>query len=275
MKAIHLIIVITISSLLANAQQTSDPKKVWSDIIEVEQGILQRHVLNDIPGTIIVLIPDGDEKFKSRLIGRKVLKDNSKLPKLNSKPTELVSDIAKKDLAVSLSYLSFASASMENNEEIRFSITETSNCHILDNDIDWQAFNERVASIKTKNPNLPEGTIFAVVKVASVITIDNQRFKSVKKASDISGWGFSNSNKYLTESSNRRTDFKVGVSITFSDEFLDILVSNSEKESVNKNWKENNIYFNKLQVLSEINKAFKDRVVGDTREIFDETSLEE
>lgn len=261
-------------SLTVIAQQSSDPKKVWSDIIEIEQGILQRHVLHDIPGTIIVLIPDGQGKFKSRLIGNKVLKDVNKLPELNSKPTELVSDIAKKELAMSLSYLSFASVSMSNDEEIRFSITETSNCSILDNEIDWQTFNERVAAIKANNPNLPEGTIFAVAKVASVITIDNQRFKKVNRAADISGWGFSSSNKYLTESSNRRVDFKVGVAITFSDEFLDILVAKSTDKNIDKNWKSNDKLLNKIQVLADLNRNLKDLIVGETKEIFG-TKIEE
>ncbi len=267
MKKITLILTMLTLTLTVNAQQTADPKKVWSDIIEIEQGILQRHVLHDIPGTIIVLIPDGQGKFKSRLIGNKVLRDNSKLPELNSEPTEFISDIAKKELAISLSYLSFASASMSNDEEIRFSITETSNCNILDNEIDWTTFNERVALIKASNPNLPEGTIFGVVKVASVITIDNQRFKSVKKAADISGWGFSSSNKYLTESSNRRVDFKVGVAITFSDEFLDVLVAKSSDKSIDKNWKSNDKLLNKIKVLSNLNRNLKELVVGETKEV--------
>jgi hypothetical protein len=228
------ILLIVFYSCIIQSQTIVKPEDVWSDIIEVEQSILQRHVVYDLPGMIAVLIPQADGTEKAVLIGNKVLKLNDKLPDLISKPTVLYSDIVKKSTAANLSYLSFASTSMSKDEEIRFSITETSYTSILDNDINWDSFNERVAIIKTKNPELPIGTKFGVVKVASIITVENQKFKKVKNAGKISGWGFSGGAKHLSESSEKRIDFKVGISLTYSDIYLTDLISSKKNLDLNK-----------------------------------------
>ena len=267
MKRISIIVLLFFAVLSANAQTFNNPEEVWSDIIEVEQSILQRHVVYDIPGTIVVLLPNSEGSYDAKLIGRKVLKDPKKLPELISKPTVLYSDIVKKNIAANLSYLSFASVNMSDEEEIRFSITETSYTSILDNDIDWDAFDERVATIKSQNPNLPNGTKFGVVKIASVITIDNQKFKRVKNAGKISGWGFSSDVKHLSESSIKRIDFKVGISLSFSDVYLKDLITSNEFTPIdnsgeNKNFTEIEKPLTKIQLLKMYNESIKNKING-------------
>lgn len=261
-KIIFCMAALAITSIKVKSQQ--NPKEVWSDVIEIDQGILQRHVVYDLPGAILILIPTTGGKFESRIFGNKVLKNNNKMPELVSKPTVLVSDVATKTLAGSLGYLSFASASMSDTDEIRFTITETSYSSILDNDIDWPAFNERIALIKEKNPSLPKGTMYAVVKVASIITIDNQRFKKVQKAANISGWGFASEAKALSETSAKRLDFKVGVAVTFSDEYIGGFGKSVNKDGVLKS----NPYGGKSQLTKELLQSIKSSISGVTTEVF-------
>lgn len=257
LKSILLLSIILVLNTI-NAQTIDNPEDVWSDIIEVNQSILQRHVVYDIPGMIAILVPDDTGKYKSYLIGRKVLKNSEALPELKSKPTVLYSDIVSKSTASKLSYLSFVSATMSDEEEVRFSITETSYTSILDNDIDWDGFDKRIAEIKKRNSSLPQGTKFGVVKVASIITVDNQKFKKVRGAAKISGWGFSGDVKHLSQSSEKRIDFKVGVSLTFSDIYIEDLITviapeNSRSLEKNKD-KDNG---KKSDILKQYNEVLK------------------
>lgn len=251
------------------AQVSTDPNKVWSEIIELEQGLLSRHILNDIPGTIVALIPQSDGTYKPRLLGRKTLKAGGELPKLESIPTLLIEDLASKEVALSVSYLSMISASMEDTEEVRFSVTETSHTSILDNDIDWDSFDERVAGYLTQIDRYPEGTIFGVVKVASVIVVDHQKFVKKKRAADINGWGLSANGKYLSESSKRNVTFKVGVSLTYSDLQLDSYVSRYEELKSYTDWQSTHKYENKLSLIKLINEEHKSNIVSPITETID------
>ena len=189
---------------------------VWN-VIEIESGILNRHVLNDLPGSIVALIPSVDGKETPTILGQKVLKNPDKLPKLIAKPTELVSHIVTKNTAGNVGYLSFVSATMDDKDEVKFSVVETSYCSILDKDVNWADFLARVTKIRNDYPNLPSGTKFGVIRVASVITINHQVFTQVKKASKISGWGFSGGSKYLSQKTDSSVSFKVGVALSYSD----------------------------------------------------------
>ncbi|MRX42065.1 hypothetical protein GJU43_22550 [Flavobacterium sp. LC2016-23] len=243
MKKELLIIGLLILSFFKGFSQSNVAKNVWLDIVELEQGILQRHIVNDLPGSIIMLIPKTDGKsYNVKILGNKVLVNNSKLPEIKQEPTLLVSDLLKKDIAVNLSYLSFISAGMANSDEVNFSITETSHTSIVDGEINWKKFDERVAKIKKDNPKLPANTVFAVLKVASVIAIEHQVFKSVTKATKIEGFGFAGDAKFLSQSTQKKIDFKVGVALAFSESsIVDILNFNNklmetyDKSKITKN----------------------------------------
>lgn len=186
------------------------------DIIEVPQGFLLSNVLNDLPGTIVTLVPDNKGNFTPHLMARKVLKNASR-PELKTEPKVLIENIASQTLALSASYLSFVSGSMEKTDEVQYRVTETSNCSVNDGDIDWVNFKKRVDEIKKANPNLPANTKFGVIRVADVITIDYQVFRNVKNAGKIEGWGFSGESKFLSQKSNKSMNWIVGCALIYPD----------------------------------------------------------
>lgn len=256
---------ISILSLLIStnikAQVNTNPNQVWSEIIEIEQSLINRHILNDIPGTILALVPQPAGQFKPVLLGRKTLKAGVELPKLESTPTLLIEDLASKQIALNLSYLSMVSATMENSEEVRFSVTETNHTSILDYDIDWDRFDERVAGYLAQTDKYPEGTIFGVVKVASIIVVDHQKFIKKKKAADINGWGLSVDGKILSESSKKNITYKVGVALTYSDLFLNSYIVNNEGFKSYSNWQESPKLAMKSELIKLINEEHKVNIV--------------
>jgi len=191
--------------------------QIRTDVIEIDSAVLNRHVLNDIPGAIVALIPDESGKLVPTILGQKVLKKQEELPKILAKPTELISQSVVKSVAAGLNYLSFASASMDNKDEVRFTVTQTAYSSILDNEINWKEFDKRIKAIRKANPNLPKGTKFGVVRVADVITINYQVFSQVKNSSKISGWGFSGNSKYLSQKTDVSNSFSLGVALSYSD----------------------------------------------------------
>jgi hypothetical protein len=195
----------------------SEELSIRSDVIEIDSAVLNRLVLQDIPGSIFLLLPDKSGNLKPTILGQKVLKDNQKLPEIEAKPTELISHTVVKNVAAGLGYLSFVSASMDNKDEVKFSVTQTAFTSILDNQIDWPEFNKRVKAIRKANPNLPKGTKFGVVRVADIVNINYQVFTQVRNSSKISGWGFSGNSKYLSQKTDRSNKFSVGVALSYSE----------------------------------------------------------
>lgn len=192
----------------------------WENMIEIENATLQRHALTDLPGTIVVIIPR-EGKFIVRLLPRKVILNNDNLPKIEPEPTQLVSSSCAKSIAMGIGFLSFVSTSMNNTDVVKYNVTETCYSQVFDKDIDWAAFEKRVQEIKEKNPDLPAGTRFGVVKIADIIVINYEIYEKKDKAVKISGWGFNQSGKVLSEKQNMAQEFKIGVALVYSDYILD------------------------------------------------------
>lgn len=219
-KIITINILIFLFIHVSNAQQKeiADFSKSWPGYIEIENSQLSRHILNDIPGSIIVFVPSGDGTYTTRILGEKILKSTTKLPEINVKPQVLVHGFSKKETVIGVSYLSFISASMTEKDEVNLTVTESSSSSILDGDIDWPAANKRIEDFKTKNNGKIEGVLFAVIKVASVITLEHQIFSSVNRAAKISGYGFAGNGSFLTEKGKENNTFKVGVDVVYTDD---------------------------------------------------------
>lgn len=215
-KTLALVCAFSLSTTLLYAQPAKTVDEVWAGVIELPKETLTRHILHDLPGSIVALVPQG-ERIIPYLMGNKVLKDSSKLPELKMQPTVLISNVASKSTAGRVGFLSFVSASMEDTDEVKFNVTETSHAAVFDSEIDWGKFATRISAIKSANPNLPQGTVFGVVRVGSVISITHQIFSKVKRAAEISGWGFAGGGKYLSSNSEESTNFKVGVALTYPD----------------------------------------------------------
>jgi hypothetical protein len=199
---------------------TIDANSVWQGVVILPNETLFKFILNDLPGTICVLAPSTNGTLTPYLLGEKVLKQGTNLPALNATPTTLISTEISGDEAANISYIAIATASAGKTNDIRFTATETANTEILDNQIDWSAFDSRIASIKQQNPNLPSGTRFAVIQVASVLTITYQTFSQVKSAANIAGWGFSGGGTYLSQNSDLQNAYIVGVNLAYSPEYL-------------------------------------------------------
>ncbi len=223
-----LVLLIFICSGFGQNFPTPETKDIWAGMIELEQSIHLRHALHDIPGSIVVLIPENG-KYDVRLLGSKVLLDKDKLPELKQEPTLLISSSASKTQVANAGFLSFVSANMENTDVVKYVVTETGVSISLDNEIDWAKFSMRENEIKKKNPNLPQGTRFGVVKVASIISIYHEYYKKVSRAGKISGWGFNSEAKILTQKENNLLNFKIGVALTYSDSDIEEFRSNMAK----------------------------------------------
>ena len=196
------------------AQPGQQLENIWSDMIEIEQGTLMRHILNDIPGSVGVIIPEKG-KIVVKLLPKKVLKDNTKLPELQAEPTLLISSHVTKTIAANIGFLSFIAASMSYTDELKFNVTETCHASVKDADIDWDTLEKRIKEIVSNNPNLPSNIQFGVVKVVNIISINYEEYKKVNKASKISGWGFNAGGKCLSEKGNAAHAFKVGVALVY------------------------------------------------------------
>jgi hypothetical protein len=199
----------------AVAQPAVNPLDVWKGVIELPKDQLTRYVLNDLPGTICMLVPS-PEGTRAMLLGNKVLKKDSKPPELQALPQVLVSSTITKERLADVSFLSFLSASLETKDQVKFSATETAHASVLDAQVDWPELEKRIAEMRKDYPNLPPGTQFGVVRVATVLAISYQTFKGVKNAARIAGWGFAGSGTYLTQKSDELHLYKVGVSLTYS-----------------------------------------------------------
>lgn len=219
MKRIFSLMIIFMIFNISYGQRILQPEDVWAGMIEIEQGTLMRHVLNDIPGSIVVLIQE-NERIRTCLLARKILKEQDKLPKINLKPTNLMSSFASRNRAAGIGILSFITASMGVTDEVKFIISETSHSSILDSDIDWDAFNKRVDKIKERYPDESSKAIFGVVKVANIISIYYEIYKRVSKASKIFGWGFNAEGKCLSEKGVASSAFKVGVALAYPDSII-------------------------------------------------------
>lgn len=213
--------------VFGNSQLHNDPSEVWLGVIELPNDSLTRHVLNDLPGMICVLVP-GEDSVVPNLIGDKVLKDAEKLPDLDATPTVFISSTITKEKAGKLGYLSFVSGALENGEEAKFSVIETAHTAAKDKEIDWVDFEGRVKKLKNDYPNLPEGTRFGVVRVASVLQVSYQTFFKVSKSAKIQGWGFSGGGKYLSQKSDESHEYKVGVALAYTGIDLEALVEDGE-----------------------------------------------
>jgi hypothetical protein len=79
-------------------QSQPDTSSVWTGMIELSQSAGKRYVLNDLPGSICVCVPTKGE-IKAFILGEKVLKTNSALPKLDATtPVTLISDSLRTDI---------------------------------------------------------------------------------------------------------------------------------------------------------------------------------
>jgi hypothetical protein len=290
MKKITLILALVFSIVLSVPAQTKADspvikvKETLSDFIELEQGVIRRHLLTDLPGSIVIMIPNESGKLVTKLLGDNVLKNAAMLLELKTEPTELIHYMARKKLASTLSYLDFISTGMKESDEVKFSVFQTNHTTVTDNDIDWAKFNARITSIKKEYPTLPKETIFAVVRGASVVAIDYQVFKAVSKSAKISGYGYSGNGKYLTENAPNKLDFKVGVSLTYPDAVVGNLINtrntNIELKDITKaktavyepklNFNKETIKVtpeNKDVLLIDANKFVKHFIVGTTDEV--------
>jgi len=199
----------------AFAQARSNPSDIWKGVIELSDDALSKYVINDLPGTICVLIPS-PEGTRAMLLGGKVLKSDGTQAKLQVMPQLLMSSTITREKAGEVSYLSFLSATLDKKEEAKFSVAETSHSFVLDAQIDWVELDKRVLDIRKKYPNLPKGTRFGVVRVASVLMISYQTFFGVSGAGKIMGWGFAGGGRYLSQKGDESHVYKVGVSLTYS-----------------------------------------------------------
>ncbi len=212
----HLVclIVVPVLAAAAAAQQGIQPQDIWKGVIELRSDELSRYVLQDLPGTICMLVPS-PEGIQARLLGDKVLKKDSKPPELKALPQVLVSSTATKERIAEIGFLSFLSASLEAKDQVKFSATETAHAFVLDAQVDWPELEKRIAEMRKNYPNLPAGVRFGVVRVATVLAISYQTFTGVKSAARIAGWGFAGSGTYLTEKDHEFHLHKVGVSLTY------------------------------------------------------------
>ncbi len=245
MKRIFSFMIIFIILKLSYGQRILQPEYVWADMIEIKQSTLLRHVLNDIPGSIVVLIPENG-KMASYILARKILKKLNELPEINLEPTTLISSVVSKYRAANIGFLSFVTASMENTDEVKFTVSETSNSFILDSNIDWDAFDKRVAAIKEKYPDKLSKAIFGVVKVASIISIYHEAYRKVSKAAKISGWGFNAGGKCLSEKGDSSSAFKIGVALAYPDS----VIRSFDNQQLSKNL----IGFNSLMFKGDFGK---------------------
>ncbi|UAY55688.1 hypothetical protein [Arachidicoccus terrestris] len=250
MKMKFLLLICLLSAGAINAQVT-DKQSPLLNIIEIPHGILAQNVLSDLPGSLVLLIPDSSGgNYRPYLVGEKVLKNNAFVPKVKTEPKLIMSQVADKSLALSASYLSFVSGNMENTDEVKYTVTETSNTSIVNGDVDWKRLNERIKNIRKANPTLSPKTIFGVLQVANVIEIHYQLYKKVSKAGKISGWGFAGDAKYLSEKRDESMHWMVGASLLYPDNSIITLSSNISA----------NLYYPKKHIGNSISDDLKDYI---------------
>ena len=245
------LLVILLFSFGAVNAQVVDKGSPLLNIIEIPQGIAVQNVISDLPGSLVLLIPDSTSgNYKPYLVGEKVLKNMAMVPKVKTIPKVIMNQVSNKSDALSASYLSFVSGSMENTDEVKYTVTETSNTSIVNSDVDWKRLDARIKEIKKKNPTLSPKTIFGVLQVANVIEIHYQLYKKVSKAGKIAGWGFAGDAKYLSEKQNESLNWIVGASLLYPDNSIITLQSNISA----------NLYAPKKHIGNSISKNLKDYI---------------